>query len=155
MPELKIRYDAPRLFVCLSGSIYRDDIAGPINAAIERFAQVTSDLMNLGRQIALYHPQGRDPFGPNGEPFWLGRELPAPLDAPKGLQLNWTPGGNVAVLVHEGAYEQMLATHVALHHAVAAGGRELIGPNWERYGPEGGDPANFRTEVCYLLADRP
>lgn len=149
--DLLIRYDPPRPFLGLAGVIYRDDIAERVEALISRFSKLAAEVPHLGPQVALYHPQGRDPFGPDGEPFWLGRELTAQLDAPTGLQLNWTPSGDVAVLVHEGAYEHMLDTHFALHKAVAQRGRTLVGPNWERYGRQLKDPANLRTEVCYLL----
>lgn len=151
MPELVIRHDPPRPFLCLAGVIHRNDIAERVGALITRFSEVAAGVPHLGPQIALYHPQGRDPFGPDGEPFWLGREVTAPLDAPAGLQMNWTPGGDVAVLVHEGAYEHMLDTHFALHRGVAEHRRKLIGPNWERYGAAADDPAQLRTEVCYLL----
>lgn len=151
MLELVIRHDPPRPFLCLAGVIHRDDIPERIGALIALFSQVAASVPHLGSQVALYHPQGHDPFGPDGEPFWLGRELLAPLDAPAGLQMNWTPGGDVAVLVHEGPYEHMLKTHFALHRAVAERGRDLIGPNWERYSDASNDQANLRTEVCYLL----
>ena len=110
MPELVIRHDPPRAFLCLAGVIYRQDIAKRIGALVARFSELATSVPHLGSQVALYHPQGRDPFGPDGEPVWLGRELLASLDAPRDLQVNWTPGGDVAVLVHEGAYEHMLAT---------------------------------------------
>lgn len=151
MPDLVIRHDPPRPFLCLAGVIHRDDIAERIGALIARFSEVAASVPHLGSQIALYHPQGRDPFGSDGEPVWLGRELLAPLNAPAGLQMNWTPGGDVAVLVHEGPYEHMLRTHFALHRAVAEHERKLIGPNWERYGNASDDQAKLRTEVCYLL----
>ena len=150
--ELLIRRDPPRPFVCLSGVIRRDNIPSVMNSLIERFSLAAASLAGLGPQVALYHPQGRDPFGPDGEPCWLGRELSAPLDAPAGLLHNWTPGGAIAMLVHHGAYERMLETHFALHRAVKSRGRELIGPNWERYGPSN-DPSELRTEVCYLLSE--
>ena len=150
--ELHIRRDPPRPFLCLSGVIRRDNIPTVMNSLIERFSSAATALAGLGPQVALYHPQGRDPFGPDGEPCWLGRELSAALDAPAGLLLNWTPGGATATLIHHGAYERMLETHFALHRAVKSIGRKLIGPNWERYGPSN-DPSGLRTEVCYLLSE--
>ncbi len=56
------------------------------------------------------------------------------------------------MLIHEGVYERMLKTHFALHSAVKSIGRELVGPNWERYGSDN-DKTRLRTEVCYLLAE--
>ncbi len=152
MSELQIRHDPPRPFLCLSGVIRQDNIANVMNSLIERFSSAAAGLVGLGLQVALYHPQGRNPFGLDGEPCWLGRELSAPLDAPAGLLLNWTPGGATATLIHHGAYERMLETHFALHRAVKSIGRKLIGPNWERYGPSN-DPSELRTEVCYLLSE--
>ena len=150
MSERVIRCDPARPFLCLAGVIEHDDIAVRVETLLALFAELSANVPHLGTQIALYHPQGRDPFGPNGEPWWVGRELTAPLDTPKGLQLNWTLGGDVAVLFHEGTYEHMLDTHFALHKAVTGLGRKLVGPNWERYG-RSNDPAQLRTEVCYLL----
>ena len=151
--KLHIRRDPPRPFLCLSGVIRQDNIPHVMNNLIERFSLAAAGLAGLGPQVALYHPQGRDPFGSDGEPCWLGRELSAPLDAPAGLLLNWTPGGAIAMLVHHGAYERMLETHFALHRAVKSIGRELVGPNWERYGPSNNDQSELRTEVCYLLTE--
>jgi hypothetical protein len=151
MPELVIRHDPPRPFLCLAGVIHGHDIAERIGALVAHFSQLAANVPHLGSQVALYHPQGRDPFGSDGEPFWLGRELLASLDAPAGLQMNWTPGGEVAVLLHEGAYEHMLTTHFALHRAVAEHGCKLIGPNWERYVSVSSERAKLCTEVCYLL----
>jgi hypothetical protein len=156
MGELQIRRDPPRPFLCLGGVIRQDNISIVMNSLIERFAVAAAGLAGLGPQVALYHPQGRDPFGADGEPCWLGRELTAPLDAPAGLLLNWTPGGAIATLIHHGAYEQMLQTHFALHRAVTLIGRKLIGPNWERYEPgndPSGHPSELRTEVCYLISE--
>nr|WP_137828289.1 hypothetical protein [Methylobacterium sp. L1A1] len=151
MPELVIRHDPPRPFLCLAGVIHRHDVAERIGALAARFSKAAGSVSHLGSQIFLYHPQGHDPFGPDGEPFWLGRELLAALDAPTGLQVNWTPGGDVAVLVHEDDYEHMLATHFALHRAVAQHGHKLVGPNWERYVIAEGERVKLCTEICYLL----
>jgi len=151
MSELKVRRDPPRPFLALAGVIRRDDIAERIGDLVVHCSKVSTGVPHLGRQIALYHPQGSDPFGPDGEPVWLGRELTAKSDAPPGLQLNWIPGGDVAVLVHEGPHEKMLETHFALHEMVESLGRKLVGPNWEIYVTMSDDPDQFRTEVCYLL----
>ena len=151
MDKFVIRNDAPRGFLCLAGVIHRDDIVERIQALLARFSQLSEAVPNLGSQIALYHPQGEDPFGPDGEPFWIGRELTVPFNAPAGLQLNWTPGGDVAVLAHRGPLHQLFNTHLAIHREVAKQGRRLVGPNWERYTPSGSDPAQLDVEVCYLL----
>lgn len=154
MPDLILRRDPPQPFLCVAGRIHRAGIAETISGLLAAFAQAAAGLTSLGTGVALYHPQGQNPFGHDGEPCWMGRELPGMMDAPVGLQLNWLPGGPVAVLVHEGAPDDLLDTHFALHRLAAAAGQRIIGPNWERYVVEGPDPTVWRTEVCYLLAER-
>lgn len=83
MSELKVRQDLPRSFLGLAGVIRREDIAQRMGDLVARFSEVSTGVPHLGRQVALYHPQGSDPFGPDGEPCWLGRELTATSDAPR------------------------------------------------------------------------
>ncbi|MGY2048945.1 hypothetical protein [Methylobacterium sp. JK268] len=118
-----------------------------------RFSTLAADVPHLDSQVALYHPQARDPFGPDGEPVRLGRALLAPIGAPAGLQVSRIPGGDVALHVHAGPYAQLSATHLGLRRAIAERGRALVGPNWERSLGAGDDPSALRTEVCYLLHD--
>jgi effector-binding domain-containing protein len=70
-----------------------------------------------------------------------------------------TPAGAVASATHFGPYRGLGGAHDAIHQWCKAHGRELAGPSWEIYGhwepAWDTDPSRIRTDVFYLLKDRP
>ena len=62
------------------------------------------------------------------------------------------PAGDVAMMVHRGAYEDLGAAHKAVIDWCAAQGLARTGVRWEIYGHHADDPSERVTEVYYLLA---
>ena len=60
-------------------------------------------------------------------------------------------GGEAAVVVHRGSYEQMGAAHRALHEWCAANRRTIGGYSLEIYGDWSDDPSKLETTIQYLL----
>ncbi|QOY88956.1 GyrI-like domain-containing protein [Paludibaculum fermentans] len=64
------------------------------------------------------------------------------------------PGGPCATLVHEGVYERLPATHMALDEWLESKGRQPAGPRWESYVTDPGntpDPSDWRTLLAQPL----
>ena len=57
----------------------------------------------------------------------------------------------VATAAHYGPYSRLGDAHAAVRQWCAAQGHALVGPFWEIYGHWTDDPAQLRTDVCYLL----
>jgi effector-binding domain-containing protein len=81
----------------------------------------------------------------------VGVELIAPCDLDSPVIQSALPGGEIAMTVHRGSYENLGASHKLVTDWCAANGHELAGPRWEVYGDWRDDPAELETEVCYLL----
>ncbi len=101
--------------------------------------------------------------GPAGPPFARYHELgegrfeveagfPAtrPIEGNGVAQPSELPGGQVAVTVHTGPYDQMEPAYQALASWVGQHGGELAGDPWEVYFSDPStepDPATWRTQV--------
>lgn len=110
--------------------------------------------------------QGVAPTGPlvayhrRLEPELFDFEVAAPVAsavAPTGRVIpSSVPGGTVAVAVHEGAYDTIGESWMALDAWVAEQGRTPAGDFWEVYriGPDAGrDPSEWRTTLYRRLQD--
>ena len=70
------------------------------------------------------------------------------------IELSELPGGPAAVAVHEGAYDKLGETHVAVERWIEAQKRTPAGAPWESYVTDPGekpDPKDWRTEVIWPL----
>ena len=66
------------------------------------------------------------------------------------------PGGPVAMGLHAGPYEELPETNAAVERWIEAQGLKVGGAPWESYvtdPAEHPDPADWRTEVCWPLAE--
>ncbi len=81
----------------------------------------------------------------------IGVELRRPCPLTGRVVSSALPGGRVATTVHEGPYAGLRSAHRAVLDWCATNGERPAGPRWEVYGPHHEDPAELRTEVCYLL----
>jgi AraC family transcriptional regulator len=72
------------------------------------------------------------------------------------MQAGFLHAGPVACAVHAGPYEQLSETHAAIERWIEANGFHAAGAPWECYVTDPGehpDPANWRTEVYWPLAE--
>ena len=98
-----------------------------------------------GPPFARFHPLG-------GGRFEVEAGFPAGrlIDGSGDVQPSGLPGGQVAVTVHIGPYDQMEPAYQALVSWVGEHGGELAGDAWEVYFSDPSaepDPATWRTEV--------
>jgi effector-binding domain-containing protein len=73
-----------------------------------------------------------------------------PIEGNGDVQPSELPGGQVAVTMHVGPYEQMEPGYQALASWVGERGGELAGDAWEVYFSDPStepDPATWRTEI--------
>lgn len=80
----------------------------------------------------------------------VGVVVPADFVPVGALERSDTPSGQVAALVHVGAYSGLPAAHRQIQAWCAEQGQS-IGTGWEVYGDWSDDPAQLRTEIFYLV----
>lgn len=144
-------------------------------------ARTTTTRDRLGELFGRYLPEvaheiadhGRRPAGPAyGRYHATGDdeydvEIGIPIDAPAAnlrsldeaqrgeLAASELPGGEIAVALHEGAYDTLPQAFEAVERWIGEQGRDIAGPPWESYVvdmSEVDDPSQLRTEVCWPLA---
>ena len=79
-----------------------------------------------------------------------GFPVSSPIEPNGDVQPSELPGGQVAVTVHVGPYDQMEPAYQALASWVTDHGGELAGDAWEVYFSDPStepDPATWRTEI--------
>ncbi|MEP7325848.1 MAG: GyrI-like domain-containing protein [Gemmatimonadota bacterium] len=103
-----------------------------------------------GQNIFIYHP---------GAPGVLVVDFCVGTSGPFAAigEVSWrqTPLGTAATTFHLGDYGGLRGAHDAVHQWCRERGRTLAGPSWEVYGHWHADPAKLRTDVYYLLENRP
>jgi effector-binding domain-containing protein len=100
-------------------------------------------------------------FGPDRADVEIGIPVDADLEDLRELApdqvigISELPGGRVARVLHEGAYDGLGSAYQRLEGFIAEQGTQTAGAPWESYVvmPDGrGDPTSIRTEVCWPLA---
>jgi len=81
----------------------------------------------------------------------VGVELIAPCALDSPVIRSTLPGGEVAMTVHRGPYQELGSAHDIVRRWCAANARSLAGPRWEIYGDWHEDVSELETEVFYLL----
>lgn len=82
-------------------------------------------------------------------------KAPSLTDEDGPLQASELPGGEAAVLMHVGPYDDLKRTYDALEAWFAENGREAAGGPWELYVTDPGaepDPQKWQTEVIWPIA---
>lgn len=82
----------------------------------------------------------------------VGVQVDAPFERAGRVVASATPSGPAARTVHRGSPEGIGAAHDAVVAWCAEHGHRLTRTRWEVYGDWTADPADFETEVCWLLA---
>jgi effector-binding domain-containing protein len=104
-----------------------------------------AEVKGAGRHVAVYL---------DGQiTLEVGVEVPSTFVGSGDVFLSATPAGAVARTVHMGAYHLLSRAHSAILDWCAGKEVLLAGPNWEIYGHWNDDPAQLRTDVCYLLQE--
>jgi effector-binding domain-containing protein len=104
-----------------------------------------AEVKGAGRHVAVYL---------DGQiTLEVGVEVPSTFVGSGDVFLSATPAGAVARTVHMGPYRLLSRAHSAILDWCAATDVLLAGPNWEIYGHWNDDPAQLRTDVCYLLRE--
>ena len=115
------------------------------------FVRGQPGLRTDGHNIFLYHhPIER------GAPILcdFGVEVTRTFDTAGEVYATETPGGEAAVCVHRGPYDEMGNAYLAIDRWIAANGRESAGCTCEIYGDPTPDPADTETTVVHLLKYR-
>jgi effector-binding domain-containing protein len=100
--------------------------------------------------VFLYHhPPGSGPTTPMDIDF--GVEVSRDFANAGDIMCIETPAGEAAIAIHRGPYQNMFATHQAIHAAVAARGR-TSSHSMEIYGDWTDDESKLEVEIVYLLA---
>jgi effector-binding domain-containing protein len=113
-----------------------------------------------GAIIGLLAARQASPAGPPFARFHMlgggrfeveaGFPVSRPIEPSGDVQPSELPGGQVAVTVHVGPYDQMESAYQALASWVADHGGELAGDAWEIFFSDPAtepDPATWRTEI--------
>jgi len=69
----------------------------------------------------------------------------------EGVEYSEAPAGEVAIATHYGDYSKLRGAYDALAQWCKSHGRPMAPVQWEIYGHWTDDPAQLRTDVCYLL----
>ena len=140
-----------------------------ICATVERAAIQPWCERHFTRLFTGLNDAGIPPSGPSGALFAgdfftrgagpVTAFVPVETDTspPAGTEIIELPSAQLAVAVHEGPYDRLDQTYGALADVVAESGLGLDAPIRERYlvsVPDTDDPMNYRTEVCWPVAER-
>ncbi|MFO0808817.1 MAG: GyrI-like domain-containing protein [Gemmataceae bacterium] len=105
----------------------------------------TAPGLKPGRHVAVYLKCLTD--------IECGVEVAGPFEGNGRVVPSSTPAGLAATATHIGPYHLLAGVHEAITRWCAANGHKLAGPSWEVYGHGDVDPAKFRIDVYYLLAE--
>jgi AraC family transcriptional regulator len=150
-----------------SSPVSRRDLTATAALVIRRKCTASEIAQTLGEclpRVFAWAQQNGVPFAgppftrylPSG-PGLLSIEAGMPIATPsKGdggdIVAAELPGGSAAVAIHEGNYDTLAETHVAVERWIDAERLERAGAPWESYVTDPGstpDPKDWRTEVVY------
>jgi effector-binding domain-containing protein len=80
-----------------------------------------------------------------------GAEVASKFEGDGRVFCSTIPAGPMAATEHVGPYDRLGEAHEAVLQFCRDRRYRLAGPSWEVYGHWVEDPAELRTEVCYLL----
>jgi len=122
----------------------------------ECFGKLYSHGQTAGLPIAGWPLARYVSMGPGLWTVEAAMPLAIPAAAQGEMEPGLLPGGPVAVGIHAGPYEQLPETNAAIEQWIEAHGSRAGGAPWESYVTDPAqhpDPADWRTEVCWPLAE--
>jgi effector-binding domain-containing protein len=84
----------------------------------------------------------------------IGVEVTAPFEGDGNVVYSTLPAGSVVTTSHHGPYHLLGGAHDAVNQYCRQHGLRKAGTSWEIYGHWTDNPAQLRTDVFYLLADK-
>ena len=143
---------APRLLAAVGRRVLPGGIASAWRPALDQvwaFLREHPGLRTDGHNVFLYRHPSRA-----GEPMDVkfGVEVARRFTPSGEVHETTTPGGEAALAVHHGPYDQLHVTHAAVHEWAKANRRTFAGFSWEIYGDWSDDASKLETTVVYLLA---
>jgi effector-binding domain-containing protein len=123
---------------------------GPALSKVWEFIRGQPGLRADGHNIFLYH-HPKEPGAPMLCEF--GVEVTRTFETAGEVYATETPGGEAAVAVHHGPYNQMNEAYNAIEKWMAANRRESAGLSREIYGDPSPDPAETETTIVQLLTN--
>ena len=150
--DVTVEIVQPRKLAAVSREVPIGAVASAWRPALDQvwaFLRTQPGLRTDGHNIFLYqHPARR------GEPMNVdfGVEVARSFIPSGEIHEANTPAGEAAIAVHRGPYDQLRATHEAIHQWAKSHDRTFAGWSWEIYGDWSDDPNDLETTVMYLLA---
>ena len=149
--DVRVEVVQPRKLAAVRRQVAMGAASGwrPALDQVWAFLRSQPGLRTDGHNIFLYHHPAR-PGDPMDVDF--GVEVTRGFSPAGEVYETDTPSGEAAMAVHRGAYDQLRATHQAIHEWAKTHGRVFAGRSWEIYGDWSDDPSKLETIVAYLLA---
>jgi effector-binding domain-containing protein len=149
MYEVTTRHFDDQPTLAMTGRVEADGIPGFLGRA---YASIAAHIEAIGAGYAGPPYARYTPLGPEMGEFDVEAGFPVVGEAPGEGQIvaSMLPGGEAAVVVHIGPYDQMMPAYQALTDWMGEHDSVADGPAWEVYlsDPEQQpDPSNWRTEI--------
>lgn len=150
--DVAVQAVTPRKLAAVRRQVAVGEVASAWRPALDQvwsFLRTQPGLRTDGHNVFLYHHPLR-----RGDPMNVdfGVEVVRSFSSSGDVYETNTPGGEAAIAVHRGSYDQLRATHDAIHQWAKSHDRTFAGRSWEIYGDWSDDPSNLETMVVYLLA---
>jgi|SRR6266511_161809 len=153
--DVQIRSVPQQTFAAVRGQANAHNIGERIIALLSEvwdFLKATG-IKQTGHNVVLYGDEASEALLSTEDEVSIdvGVQVATPFENTGRVVCSVIPGGTVATVVHLGPYQKLPEAHVAVREWCVAHGQALAGPNWELYGDWTDNPAELRTDVCYLL----
>jgi effector-binding domain-containing protein len=150
--DVSVEVVEPRKLAAVRRQVPLGAVASAWRPALDQvwaFLRSQPGLRTDGHNVFLYHHPARrdDPMDVD-----FGVEVTRSFSPSGEVHETTTPSGEAAIAVHRGSYDQLHATHHAIHQWAKSHDRIFAGISWEIYGDWSDDPSKLETVVVYLLA---